>query len=76
MYEAFKRFLPLQPQDLPEPLRDELVKLKEAISWLPPEEEEGQGTALATINAMSEEEAEFLAHKIFELYLRIEDFSR
>ncbi len=72
LYKSYKWFLPLSPRQLPEDLREEFNQLKQALSWLPPEYE-GQGSAVATINRMTEEEAEGLAAKIFEVYLRMQD---
>jgi hypothetical protein len=67
LYEACKSILPLQPRDLPEHLRGEFTELKQALTWIPPEQE-GEGTLLATLRAMSDEEADRLAKKFYELY--------
>ena len=72
LYKAFRRFLPLFTRDdLPEDLRAELVELKRDLSRLPPEFED-QGTAVVTIESMTEQEAQALATRIFELYLRLQ----
>jgi hypothetical protein len=72
LYKAFRRFLPLFTRDdLPEDLRAELVELKRDLSRLPPEFED-QGTAVVTIESMTEQEAQALATRIFELHLRLQ----
>jgi hypothetical protein len=72
LYKAFKRFLPLFTRDdLPEDLQAELVELKRDLSRLHPEYED-QGTAVVTIESMTEQEAQALATRIFELYLRLQ----
>jgi hypothetical protein len=72
LYKAFRRFLPLFTRDdLPEDLQAELVELKRDLSRLPPEFED-QGTAVVTIESMTEQEAQALATRIFELHLRLQ----
>ena len=62
----------VQPGRLPDGLRQEFEALREAISWVPPgpEAAEGEwpGTITATIEAMSEEEAQALADRMLELH--------
>jgi len=67
LYEAYESILPLQPRDLPEHLRSEFIEVKEALSLMPPEQED-QGTLSATLRAMSDEEADRLAKRFYEIY--------
>ena len=57
------------PDDFPAGhLRDEYADIRQALSWLPPEEGSGQGLLKSTLKAMTEEEAGELAKSIFSLY--------
>jgi hypothetical protein len=58
---------PLTPNDFPGDLAEAYRGIREALSWLPPEYE-GQGRLQATINAMTQEEAELLAQRLVTLY--------
>jgi hypothetical protein len=49
-------------------LRDEYADIRQALTWLPPEEGSGQGLAESNLEAMTEEEAETLAKSLFSLY--------
>jgi hypothetical protein len=69
---AGKVLVPVQPRDFPEELRNEYTRMWQSLTRLS-EEEPGQGTLHATINAMSVEEAENTAQKILELYMRMEN---
>ena len=71
LYKVFKCFLPLFTRDLPEDLQAELVELKRDLSRLPTEYED-QATAVVTIESMTDQEAQALATRIFELYLRLQ----
>jgi hypothetical protein len=60
---------PIFPEDFPAGhLRDEYADLRQALTWLPPEEESGQELAESTLEAMTEEEAGSLAKSLFSLY--------
>ncbi len=60
---------PIFPDDFPAGrLRDEYTSIREALTWLPPEEGSDQGLLGATIDAMTEEEAARLARRLFTLY--------
>jgi hypothetical protein len=72
LFTAGMVLLPVEPGDFPEELRNEYTRLWQSLTRLS-EEEPGQGTLHATINAMSVEEAENTAQKILELYMRMED---
>jgi hypothetical protein len=62
----------VQPQMLSEGWRGEFEQLREAFTWVAPgpEAAEGEwpGSLVATLRAMSDEEAEALAAKIRRLY--------
>jgi hypothetical protein len=62
----------LKPEDFPEELRDEFARFERSFTWLPPETR-GEGTILATLRAMSDDEAERLAQKVVELLSRTLD---
>jgi hypothetical protein len=60
---------PIFPDDFPAGhLRDEYADIRQALTWLPPEEGSGQGVAESTLEAMTEEEAASLAQSLFSLY--------
>jgi hypothetical protein len=60
---------PIFPDDFPAGhLRDEYADIRQALTWLPPEEGSGQGLAESNLEAMTEEEAETLAKSLFSLY--------
>ena len=60
---------PIFPEDFPAGhLRDEYADLRQALTWLPPEEGSGQELAESTLEAMTEEEAGSLAKSLFSLY--------
>jgi hypothetical protein len=60
---------PIFPEDFPAGhLRDEYADIRQALTWLPPEEGSGQGLAESNLEAMTEEEAETLAKSLFSLY--------
>jgi hypothetical protein len=49
-------------------LRDEYADIRQALTWLPPQEGSGQGVLSSTLEAMTEEEAGTLAKSLFSLY--------
>jgi hypothetical protein len=49
-------------------LRDEYADIRQALTWLPPQEGSGQGLTESTLEAMTEEEAGALAKSLFSLY--------
>jgi hypothetical protein len=60
---------PIFPDDFPAGhLRDEYADIRQALTWLPPEEGSGQGLIESTLEAMTEEQAETLAKSLFSLY--------
>lgn len=60
---------PIFPDEFPAGhLRDEYADLRQALTWLPPEEGSGQGVLSSTLKAMTEEQAGALAKSIFSLY--------
>ena len=60
---------PIFPDDFPAGhLRDEYADIRQALTWLPPEEGSGQGLPESTLEAMTEEEAGSLAKSHFSLY--------
>ncbi len=64
---------PIVPGDFPEGhLRDEYASIREALTWVPPEEESEQGLLGATIDEMTEAEAGVLAQRLLTLYLDAE----
>jgi hypothetical protein len=67
------KLAPIFPDDFPAGhLRDEYSDIRQALTWIPPEEGSGQGllesTLESTLEAMTEEEAADLAKSIFSLY--------
>jgi hypothetical protein len=61
--------MPIFPDDFPAGhLRDEYADIRQALSWLPPEEGSGQGLHESTLEAMTEEEAGALAKSLFSVY--------
>jgi hypothetical protein len=66
---ATMKLSPIFPEDFPAGhLRDEYADLRQALTWLPPEEGSGQELAESTLEAMTEEEAGSLAKSLFSLY--------
>jgi hypothetical protein len=66
---ATMKLSPIFPDDFPAGhLRDEYADIRQALTWLPPEEGSGQGLAESTLEAMTEEEAGTLAKSLFSLY--------
>jgi hypothetical protein len=67
---ATMTLVPIFPDDFPAGhLRDEYADIRQALTWLPPEEEgSGQGWLESTLEAMTEEEAGDLAKSLFSLY--------
>ena len=66
---ATMTLVPIFPDDFPAGhLRDEYADIRQALTWLPPEEGRGQGLAESTLEAMTEEEAGTLAKSLFSLY--------
>ena len=60
---------PIFPEDFPAGhLRDEYADIRQALSWLPPEEGSEQGLLESNLEAMTEEEAGELAKSLFSLY--------
>ena len=60
---------PIVPDEFPAGhLRDEYADIRQALTWLPPEEGSGQGLLESTLEAMTEEEAGDLARSLFSLY--------
>ena len=60
---------PIFPDDFPAGhLRDEYADIRQALTWLPPEEGSGQGSPESDLEAMTEEEAGTLAKSLFSLY--------
>jgi hypothetical protein len=49
-------------------LRDEYADIRQALTWLPPEEGSRQGVLSSTLKAMTEEQAGSLGKSIFSLY--------
>ena len=57
------------PDDFPAGhLRDEYADIRQALTWLPPEEGSEQGLLESTLEALTEEEADALAKSLFSLY--------
>jgi hypothetical protein len=57
------------PDDFPAGhLRDEYADIRQALTWLPPEEGSGLGLLESNLEAMTEEEAGALAKSLFSLY--------
>jgi hypothetical protein len=68
---------PIFPDDFPEGhLRDEYASIREALTWVPPEEGSRQGLLGTTLDAMTEEEAGALAERLLSLYLDAGDTLR
>jgi hypothetical protein len=65
---ASMALVPIFPEDFPDPLRGEYASIREALTWVPPEQGSSQGLLEATLDAMTEEEADDLAKKLFSLY--------
>jgi hypothetical protein len=66
---ATMTLVPIFPDDFPAGhLRDEYADIRQALSWLPPEEGSGQGLHESTLEAMTEEEAGALAKSLFSVY--------
>jgi hypothetical protein len=66
---ATMKLSPLFPEDFPAGhLRDEYADIRQALTWLPPEERSGQGLAESTLEAMTEDEAATLSKSLFSLY--------
>ena len=66
---ATMTLVPIFPDDFPAGhLRDEYADIRQALSWLPPEEGSEQGLLESTLEAMTEEEAGALAKSLFSLY--------
>jgi len=66
---ATMKLSPIFPEDFPAGhLRDEYADIRQALTWLPPEEGSGQGVLESTLKAMTEEQAGSLAKSIFSLY--------
>ena len=66
---ATMTFAPIFPDEFPAGhLRDEYADIRQALTWLPPEEGSGQGLLESTLKAMTEEQAGALAKSIFSLY--------
>ena len=60
---------PIFPDDFPAGhLRDEYADIRQALTWLPSEEESAQGLPESTLEALTEEEAGNLAKSLFSLY--------
>ena len=60
---------PIFPDDFPAGhLRDEYSDIRQALTWIPPQEGRGQGLLESTLEAMTEEEAAALAKSLFSLY--------
>jgi hypothetical protein len=69
---ATMKLSPILPEDFPAGhLRDEYADIRQALTWLPPEEGSGQGSAESTLEAMTEEEAGTLAKSLFSLYTSV-----
>ena len=67
---ATKTLAPIFPNDFPDPLRGEYASIREAFTWLPPDQGSGQGLAESTLDAMTDEEADNQAKKLFSRYTR------
>jgi hypothetical protein len=66
---ATTKLLPILPEDFPAGhLRDEYADIRQALTWLSPEEGSGQGLAESNLEAMTEEEAGTLAKSLLSLY--------
>ena len=75
LFAAAMAFAPVFPEDFPDNLREDYMRIREALTAAPPEGGAGQGTVQATIGAMGAEEAGALSKKIFSLYKNAVDFS-
>jgi hypothetical protein len=61
---------PIFPDDFPEGrMRDEYASIREALTWVSPEEGSTHGLLGSTLEVMAEEEAASLAKRLFFLYL-------
>jgi hypothetical protein len=65
---ATRTLAPIFPDNFPEHLREEYARIREDLVWVPPDEGSGQGLAESTLDAMTEDEAEVLAKRLFSLY--------
>jgi hypothetical protein len=66
---ATMTLVPIFPDDFPAGhLRDEYADIRQALTWLPPEEGSEQGLPESTLEGMTEEEAGALAKSLFTLY--------
>jgi hypothetical protein len=71
---ATMMLVPIFPDDFPAGhLRDEYAVIRQALTWLPPEEGSGQGLLESTLEAMTEGQAETLAKSLFSLYTSAAD---
>ena len=64
------------PHDLPEQIREDHRALLERLTEVSLEDPDHQGTLSATVEALSDEEAEDLARKIYELSKRLQQILR
>jgi hypothetical protein len=63
------KLAPIFPDDFPAGhLRDEYCDIRQALTWMAPEEGSRQGLLESTLEAMTEDEAADLAKSIFSLY--------
>jgi hypothetical protein len=69
--------VPIFPDDFPEGrMRDEYASIREALTWVSPEEGSRHGLLGATLEVMAEEEAASLAQRLFSLYLDAAELRR
>jgi hypothetical protein len=70
LHKAYLYFQPLVPSNMPEHLREDLAQLKHDLTGVPVAKE-GEGALVSTLRAMSDEEADRLAKKIYALYVEV-----
>jgi hypothetical protein len=75
LFGAYMSIHTLSPRDIPEHLRDDHKALTEALTWVPVKEPD-EGTLMATLREMSDDEADRLAKRFLELFIDVTDASR
>jgi len=72
MLDAYRHWHVLDPNNLPDDLAEEIRRLRDAISWLPPSDEEpDEGSIEETLREMSAEEYKELAQLIVRLFEKV-----
>jgi hypothetical protein len=72
MLDAYEHWHVLVPENLPDDLADEIRHLREAVSWLPPPEEEPEkGRIIRTLQEMSAQEYDELARRVVSLFEKV-----